>query len=238
MNEMAKKRIVYSVPGMEDIPVREAEYAEGRTVRVYGRGPALICVTGYPDPGFEQRMGCRIGDMGHLVSWGQLLAASGFAAITYVNHEPADAKLAIAYVRAHAEDLGVDATRLGVFATSGNGPMGLGSLDAQMRCGVFLYPYLLGAGPVAEQIGFADPLAGKTAADLPDLPIFIARAGRDAIPGLNASIDAFAAAALARNLPLTLVNHPNAPHAFDLMDDSDATRAVIRSAVEFVRVHL
>ena len=71
-----------------------------------------------------------------------------------------------------------------------------------------------------------------------DLPLFIARAGKDEMPGLNDSIDRFVAGALARNLPLTLVNHPTAPHAFDLVDDSEATREVIRRILAFLAFHL
>jgi hypothetical protein len=33
----------------------------------------------------------------------------------------------------------------------------------------------------------------------------------DELPGLNASIDAFVAAALARNMPITVANLPDAP---------------------------
>jgi hypothetical protein len=39
-------------------------------------------------------------------------------------------------------------------------------------------------------------------------PLFIARAGRDAVPLLNDALDRFVAAAVAANAPLTLVNHP------------------------------
>jgi acetyl esterase/lipase len=91
----------------------------------------------------------------------------------------------------------------------------------------------------AAQLRFANPCAGRPIDDLPqDLPLFIARAGRDRIPHLNETIDAFVAAALARNLPVTLVNHAAAPHAFDLLDDSEASRETIRSILGFLRFHL
>jgi hypothetical protein len=75
--------------------------------------------------------------------------------------------------------------------------------------------------------------------DLPqDLPLFLVRSGRDEIPGLNDAMDRFAAAALRRNLPMTLVNHPEAPHAFDLFHDSDTSREVVREVLVFLRFHL
>ena len=66
----------------------------------------------------------------------------------------------------------------------------------------------------------------------------VVRAGQDAVPGVNASIDQFVAAALARNLPVTATNHPTAPHSFDLLDDTEASREVIRQVLAFLRFHL
>ena len=68
--------------------------------------------------------------------------------------------------------------------------------------------------------------------------MLIVRAGRDAFAGLSDTIDAFVAAALARNLPLTVLNHSNAQHAFDLLDDSQETKRVIEQVVEFVKAAL
>lgn len=61
----------------------------------------------------------------------------------------------------------------------------------------------------------------------------LVRAGQDAVPGVNTSIDHFVAAALARNLPVTVMNHPMAPHSFDLLDDTGASREVIRQILAF-----
>jgi hypothetical protein len=68
--------------------------------------------------------------------------------------------------------------------------------------------------------------------------MFLARAGRDETAGLNAALDRFAAAALARNLPISLINHAEGPHAFDLLDDSGTTREVIRCILGFLAFHL
>jgi hypothetical protein len=66
----------------------------------------------------------------------------------------------------------------------------------------------------------------------------VVRAGQDAVPRINASIDAFVATALARNLPVTVVNYPTAPHSFDLLDDTEASREVIRQILRFLQFHL
>jgi hypothetical protein len=42
----------------------------------------------------------------------------------------------------------------------------------------------------------------------------------------------------ARNLPVTLLNHAEAPHAFDLMHDSETSRQIIRDILAFLKFHL
>jgi acetyl esterase/lipase len=95
---------------------------------------------------------------------------------------------------------------------------------------------------VAQMAGamkFANPAAGKSLADLPPrLPLFIARAGADQTPNLNETIDRFAAGALKANLPVTVVNHPSGPHAFDLMEESEGSREIVRQILAFLRFHL
>ncbi|MDP9120683.1 MAG: hypothetical protein M3O15_04835 [Acidobacteriota bacterium] len=87
--------------------------------------------------------------------------------------------------------------------------------------------------------GFVNPCASSSVADLPqDLPLFVVRAGQDATPDLNATLDRFLAAALHRNLPLTFVNHATAPHAFDLLHESETSRETIRQILAFMRFHL
>jgi hypothetical protein len=58
------------------------------------------------------------------------------------------------------------------------------------------------------------------------------------LPGLNALIDRFVPAAIARGLPLTLVNHPTGPHSFELLDDSPTTRAVVQQVLAFLQIHV
>jgi hypothetical protein len=110
---------------------------------------------------------------------------------------------------------------------------------------VFSYGFLLdldGATDVADaarQFGFANPVAGRAVADLRhDVPLFITRAGRDQFPGMNAAMDRFIRQALIENLPITVVNHAEGPHAFDLFDDSRTSREIVRQTLRFLRRHL
>jgi dienelactone hydrolase/predicted ester cyclase len=262
-NDVTKKRVVYEMPGTARVVVRpdvEFRAADGGVLQMDlyhpadmpagTRVPVVIIVAGYPDPGFEKRFGCRFKEMGSSVSWGRLIAASGMAAITYANREPvADLHALLDHVRREGDTLGIDGSRIGVWASSGNAPLAMSLLTGEARatvaCAALCYGYLLdldGRSSVADAartFGFVNPAAGKSVDDLPDhLPLFIARAGRDELPGLNDTIDRFVANALARNRPLAVVNHATAPHAFDLFDDSEATRSVIRQVLAFLRYHL
>jgi acetyl esterase/lipase len=172
----------------------------------------------------------------------------GLIAITYGNARPADdLDSVLAYVRAHAAQLGVDRERIGLWGVSAHGALALAALAkaprGSFRWGVFSCAYLTdldGTTHVADaatQWGFANP--GTSFAGLPgDLPLFIARAGQEQNPGVNPTLDRFVAAALARNLRVTCVNVADAPHAFEMFRDTVETREVMRQMLRFARFHL
>jgi dienelactone hydrolase len=207
-----------------------------------------VIVTGYPDPGYIARMGCAQGDMAQYVSWAEHLAAAGFAVVAYRNERADDARALLRHVYDHADLLGVAADRLALFACSGSAPTALRlAMDpgTRLRCAALCYGYLLdvggadGVAAAARTWGFADAAAGRSVADLPgDTALLVVRAGADAMPDLNPSLDRFVAAALARDLPLTLVNVSGAPHAFDIERDDAGSRAAIAQIVAFFRAHL
>jgi len=253
---------VYRRPGSDTVRVRrdlewKVSGADSLSLDLYApiipnhgvRFPALIFASGYPDPGFQTVFGCRFKDMGQSVSWAQLVAAFGIAAVTYTNREPADVHALVQYLRERGASLGIDGNRLGVFGCSGNGPTALSvvmsAASPAVRCAVLCYPLTLDTdgttvvADAAKAFGFVDACARRSVADLPPtLPMFIARAGRDEIPQLNESLDRFLSKAVARNLPITFVNHAEGPHAFDVADDSEASRDVIRLILAFLRRHL
>ncbi|HWW75590.1 MAG TPA: alpha/beta hydrolase [Pyrinomonadaceae bacterium] len=276
---IAERTVVYGVPGMDDVEVLqdiefEADGGDALKMDIYlphgsgegARAPAVVIVAGFPDAGFEAKVGRRFKEMGSSVSWGRLLAASGVAAVAYANREPAkDVRALLRHLRRNADALGLDADSLGLWASSGNVPLALsvlmsdggarlmsegggrlmGGEGARLKCAVLFYGYTLDAGgahvveDAARTWGFANPCAGRSAEDLPArTPLFVARAGRDEMPGLNEALDRFAAEALALNLPVTLVNHAEGAHAFDLFDETEAAREVIRQALAFVRFNL
>ena len=262
-DHLSKKRAVYSIAGMERVAVRkDVAYrtTDGGplTMDVYypadaapgARLPAVLIVEGYSDVGFARIFGCRFKDTGMAVSWAQLLGASGLAAIAYTNREPAaDLDALLAFVRDRAATLGLDADRIGLWASSGHVPLALSALMSKdhdfLRCAALFYGFMLdldggtGVADAAEAFRFANPNAGRSMADLrSDLPLFVVRAGQEQFAGLNDSIDRFVAKAVAANRPITFVNHAAGVHSFDLLQNSETSREIIRQALSFLRFQL
>jgi hypothetical protein len=212
--------------------------------------PAVVIVPGYQDEGFQRILGCRHKEMAATESWARLIAASGMVAIAYANHSPAaDLAALLGHLTASAATLGIDAARIGVWACSGNVPVALSALmpkaPVKPAGAALCYGYMMdlpGSSEVADAaktFRFDNACAGRGIDELAtDVPLLIVRAGRDAMPGLNAALDRFVAAALARNTCLSVINHAQGPHAFDLEDDSEATREVIGQVLAFLQRHL
>lgn len=253
MNDMARQRIVLQEPGMDAVSRRTATYPrpDGRALEVHvyrhpdageAASPAVVFVSGYPDPGFQRAVGCAFREMGAYVSWAELVAARGMTAITYENEQPvADAACLLAHLQANAAAFGIDPERLAIWSCSGNVPTALAQLaDPSLRlaAAVLCYGYCLDpdgriAG-IASRFGFADATTGFTVEALARVPALLVRAGRDEMPLLNETIDHFAGSALASNYPLSLINYPEGVHAFDLNDDSEASRRIIRRICDFL----
>lgn len=214
------------------------------------RRPAVIIVAGYPGTMEPRPTPLTFKEIGWTVSMCQLIARSGMVAIAYTTTDPiADLQAVFEHVHARAVSLKIDPDKVGVVASSGNVPTALTTIMQDARrtpaCAVFGCGCLLdldGATDVADaarQFGFANPLAGRTVADLrKDVPLLITRAGRDQFPAMNASIDSFIRQGLEENLPITFVNHAEGPHGFDLVDESRTSRDILRMTLRFLQQHL
>jgi len=209
--------------------------------------PAVIFATGYSDIGARQMLGRNLKDWAAYVDWARLVASSGAIAITYSNEDPMrDIRELIQHIRKNAESLGVDAQRMGIWSCSGNASAALAALQEyeELRCAALCYGYMIDTpgnddvARAAAQFGFINATAELAVEDLRDVPILVARAGADEMPGLNHALDRFVARSLAANLPISLINHASGPHAFDISDTTEETRQVIRQILQFLELRL
>jgi dienelactone hydrolase len=67
------------------------------------------------------------------------------------------------------------------------------------------------------------------------VPVLIVRAGRDS-PTVNRTVAAFIEAALANEVAIDLLNHPDAGPGFEVRNDDARSREIIARTLEFIRV--
>jgi acetyl esterase/lipase len=263
LKEFAFKRIVYSVPEMTRVKVAKNQIykrasSEELKMDVYSlpgkqRRPAVVFIHGGRIP---RNLLTTPKDWGAYVSLGQLVAASGFVGVTF-NHRfyawesladsQSDVMDLIAYVRDNAESLGVEKDRIILWALSAGGiflSQPLQQLPPYIRSIIAYYSELdlqnqRKAAPASvtdETLREFSPVhhLGNKEKNVP--PIFIARAGLDD-KELNDGIDRFVQLALSRNLTVEVVNHATGHHAFDIEDNNERSREIIKRTIEFIKAH-
>ena len=215
--------------------------------------PAILFIHGEapPDLLFDAK------DWGQYASWAQLAAQSGFVGITFTHrssrwftHLPeveADIAACWHYLQANGASLGIDTGRIGVWVCSGGTPAAMAHFlrnETSAKCLTVCYGRMSLdpiAGHIEPQLSPADldhVSAIKAIAETSCPPLLLIRCGADQLEGVNSSIDAFVATATAANLPFELINHPTAGHAFDVSDDDERSRQIIRRIISFNQAHL
>lgn len=197
-------------------------------------------------------------DLGVYVSWGQLIAASGIIAINFnhriterfakVRDAASDVAQLLGYIRYYAKDLDILGNRLCIWAFSAGMPLGMWAAlrdsPSYVRSVVSYYGVmdLQVPGEILPEdtpeddlrdfsaLHYLDQYKGKIA------PMLIAKAGLDSAK-LNATIDRFVARANRYEAPVTLLEHPQGHHGFDLLNDDDRSRQIIRETLNFIVKH-
>jgi dienelactone hydrolase len=191
--------LVVQLPGMHRVEVRHVgAFDVYRPRHAHGRLPAVLVGAGRGS--------------GQAVGWSQAIAASGLSAVAFAGRGPA----ALAYVRAHAARLGIDAGRL---CTLGFGSTAAWQLRAAgLRCDVVYYAPLAAAGPTPRMA-----------------PLLLARAGRDSSAG---TIDRFAAAARTVHADVRVTTNATGARGFDVGRPTRRARAVVNETLRFLRTRL
>jgi acetyl esterase/lipase len=245
--------LVYSVPGIDQVQVEANQtylkipqgqlwYDVYRPSQAPPRNgwPVIVLIHGGP-----VAITAHPKDWPVFEDYGRVLAASGFAVVTFNYRFTAPDALAIAendvtrlleLLRADAKRLSINPDRICLWAFSGGGTqlsLALRQRPPYIRCLVSFYAILGAPAGLEKYSPLVQCLAGK--GELP--PIFVAKMGEDN-PAINQSVDAFIEAAKRRGPPPQVVNYAQGVHAFDIEQNTDESRKVIGSAIEFVKQHL
>jgi dienelactone hydrolase len=156
-------------------------------------------------------------------SWAQLAAAQGLVAVLPDLRSQSfeqDFDAAVAHLTSTGASLGLDRDRIAVYAGSGNVWRALPLLQNPARTAIKSAVMYYGVATV--------PAFRR------DLPLLLVRAGLDR-PPVNRGLTELAAQAAKENAPVTLVNYPGGHHAFEIVDDEEATREVIDSTVAYIK---
>lgn len=222
--------VVLQLAGMEKVRVEKREYrrVDGTSARMDlyyppdflkpEKLPVVVFVNGVGIPGLTDWQGYR--------DWGKLVALSGMIGVTYESRpfEIRDSEALIDHLLLHADELGTDTSRIGIWTCSGNTLIGVPLALEQgwdfIRCAVIYY-------------GAPDEMNSLKQ----DISLFIVRAGLDEFRA-NRNIDRLVAKALDTDMDFELVNYLLGHHAFDIADNTDRSREIIRMTLDFLRRHL
>ena len=207
-----------------------------------GAKPCVVFVSGFTDAGFQQIFGSSWKDTPPVTSWARLLAAAGLSVVTLQADAPVvDTGLLLTYLRDNAETLNLDCQQIALWSCSGNVPAALAVLarNPQIVAASLLYGFMLEpeddnfVSEAAAQFRFANPPLDDSLLDT-KARIQVVQAGKDEFPGVNKSIDYFMRRASERGTDVELLRYESGVHAFDVMDDSAESMAMIEQVVEFL----
>jgi len=228
--------LVYAMPGMDKVLLaNELQYYDDLIVDIYyppgykfeTKLPVVILSHGLTDvaPNDLDK------DMGSQMDWAKLIAVSGMIAVSaQAGYKPVENSYYVFdFLAANADLLGLDLSRIGFWAGSGQGIPVFWALQDKdnpnrdaFKAAVF--PYL--------NFDFADPSAWPK-----NISLFVVKAGQD--KNISASaMDNFVALARSNNLSTEYIELPDAIHGFDSFQDTQDSKDTIQQALEFFKSKL
>ncbi len=162
--------------------------------------------------------------------WARLIASHGLVAINHQarpGHTLEDGESLIDYLRGHAQELGIDSDRMGLWSCSGNVNTGMPLAFQSNR-------RYIRALAVYYGIGWR-PETGPTPRQ--DLEILVVKAGLD-YPFLNKGIETFMNMAITTDLHVEFISYPEGQHAFDIFDNTQRSKEIILQTVSFLKEKL
>jgi len=253
--EEANRVIVYKPENKKYLLKSENLYNQSSKFDLYHpntdvKSPVVILIHGGPVP---NTLKTKPKDWGFFTSYGQAIAKSGFAAITFnhslhkltsfpESHREIDAL--ISHIRVNSSELNVDKDNIILWFFSGSGALMAPFFNEQPKFikGIIGFYPLLNLTPYKDnlfQVNAHDILnrytPEQTLSSGLSIPIFIARAELDS-KDINDAIDSFVEKADSVGVNVILHNNTKGRHGFDNdLGESEAdTIKIIRSAIEFI----
>lgn len=228
---ITERPLVYQQSGMDKVHIRK------NVVYKTANDTALAMDIYYP-PGFDKKnkrpvviFNNGVGSLDLLnwrayTDWARLAAVNGLIAVNYQSRQGrayTDTEDLIAYVRTNASALNIDADRIGMWTCSANTGVGLPIMmqpdNTYIKCGVVYY-------------GSAQLQTMRT-----DLPILYVRSGLDGAQ-INTGIEYTIRHMTEVECDLTFIHYAEGQHAFDILDENDRSRQIIRQTIDFLTYNL
>src|SRR4051812_27130749 len=155
--------------------------------------------------------------------WGAAVTTVGLAGVVMDSESDAIEKNfdeVVGYLRKHAAELNVDPERVVLYSCSSNVTSGVPIAMSASR------PNIKGA---VVYYGW-----GELGSIRRNVPVMLVRAGLDSTQ-LNKGLSAMFARAVQENAPWSLVNIAGGQHGFDVFDDNEESRSVVKATMEFMR---
>jgi len=259
----AEKRLVYHIPDMKNVIKHKGIiYHSGEGIKLKldlytpphinknKRLPIVILINGHPDSVTNNDLGVNHKDLGYVVSWSELIAASGMIAVTYETEKSHfETDTLIRYLQKNAETYNIDLNRMAIFGCSANTLTALSLMQESsymIKCAIFYYGILL--TPDQKYFNKIDSAAkeyGCYRADLreikkipKEIPLFIVRAGKDEFQIVKETTDYFVSEIIKLNIPFTFINYAEGQHDFDVLDDTPTSKEIIKQTIDFMQIHL
>jgi hypothetical protein len=234
-NTSYPNHMVYWVPDMDKVLLAfELKYYGNLLVDIYyppnyqfdTKLPIVILAHGFEDLPTESDK-----DMEHHMDWAKLIAASGMIAISaQAGNAPVENSYRVFdFLAANADFLGIDLTRIGFWACSGQGEPVFQALQKKnlayrdgFKAGVFTYLDLTSADPSLWP---------------QNLSLFVVKAMNDQYVS-GSTMDNFVSQARLNNIQTEYIELADAPHSFDGELNTQASKDTIKQEIEFFKSKL
>lgn len=226
--------VVFKLPTMNEVLLAsELTYYDSLKVDIYyppnykfeAKLPVVILSHGFKETEEFDK------DMPQHMDWARLIAASGMIAVSaQAGDAPVEnSQRVFSFLSRNAAVLGLDLKRIGFWAVSGQCKPTFRALEDEkshyrnaFKAAVFLYPSAKSAKPS----GWPQTIS-----------LFVVKAGNDQlIPG--EIVDSLVAQARSSKISTEYIEMTDAPHGFDVYQDSQASKDNVRQALEFLKGRL